>query len=307
MQKILHACIVGAGLMGHGIAQVFAHAGHKVTIFDPDAATLDAAPQRVAHNLEQMGIASAPVLANITFSTDLQTAAREADIVIEAVPEKLELKQQLFIDIARHSPDHTVFASNTSVIPITSIGELLPPNAKARLVGTHWWNPPHLVPLVEVVRTKFTSEAVFDWTFELMLALGKSPVKVQQDVPGFIGNRLQHAMWREAISLVSKGVCDAETIDTVVKQSFGMRMPFLGPMENADLVGLQLAKLVHQVIFPDLCNDKAPNPLLDSLLSQGHQGMRSGQGLRSWSQEKADQVRTELALRLIDSVTKPTV
>lgn len=307
MHKNLHACIVGAGLMGHGIAQVFAQAGHKVTIVDPDAATLDVVPQRVAHNLEQMGIAPAPVLANITLSTDLQAAVREADTVVEAVSEKLELKQKLLFDIAKFAPDHTVLASNTSVIPITSIGELLPPDARARLVGTHWWNPPHLVPLVEVVRTEFTSQAVFDWTFELMLALGKSPVKVQQDVPGFIGNRLQHAMWREAISLVSKGVCDAETIDTVVKQSFGMRMPFLGPMENADLVGLQLAKLVHQVIFPDLCNDQAPSPLLDSLLSEGHEGMRSGQGLRSWSQEQADQVRTTLALRLIESVTKPNV
>lgn len=100
--------------------------------------------------------------------------------------------------------------------------------------------PPHLVPLVEVVRTEYTSEAVFESTFQLLLSLGKSPVKVYRDVPGFIGNRLQHAMWREAISLVAQGVCDAETVDTVVKQSFGMRLPFLGPMENADLVGLTL-------------------------------------------------------------------
>lgn len=307
MQKNLHACIVGAGLMGHGIAQVFAQSGHKVTIFDPDAATLDVTPQRIAHNLEQMGLLPAPVLANISLATNLQNAVRDADIVIEAVPEKLELKQKLFCDLARFAPSHTVLASNTSVIPITAIGELLASEARARLVGTHWWNPPHLVPLVEVVRTEFTSEAVFESTFQLMLALGKSPVKVHQDVAGFIGNRLQHAMWREAISLVSRGVCDAETIDTVVKQSFGMRMPFLGPMENADLVGLQLAKLVHQVIFPDLCNDQEPNTLLDSLLAQGHEGMRSGQGLRSWTQEQADQVRMQLALRLIDSVKTPAV
>ncbi|HGY2300963.1 TPA: 3-hydroxyacyl-CoA dehydrogenase family protein [Pseudomonas putida] len=302
MHKILQACVIGAGLMGHGIAQVFAQAGHKVSLYDPDAATLDLAPQRVAHNLDQMGIASAPILANIGLFTDLREAVSNADIVIEAVPERLELKQKLFADIAGFAPPHTVLASNTSVIPITAIGEMLGSEARARLVGTHWWNPPHLVPLVEVVRTEHTSLSVFESTFELLQSLGKSPVKVNRDVAGFIGNRLQHAMWREAISLVSQGVCDAETIDTVVKQSFGMRLPYLGPMENADLVGLQLTMLVHQVIFPDLCNDQTPNPLLETLLANGHEGMRSGEGLRSWTKEQADEVRQQLAMRLIESV-----
>jgi 3-hydroxybutyryl-CoA dehydrogenase len=293
MKEKLHACVIGAGLMGHGIAQVFAQAGHKVTICDPDAAILEVAPQRIAHNLEQMEISPGAVLANIFLTQDLKSAAADADIVIEAIPERLELKQKLFAEIAEYAPEHAILASNTSVIPITSIGELLSDDARARLVGTHWWNPPHLVPLVEVVRT------------ELLLSLGKSPVKVYRDVPGFIGNRLQHAMWREAISLVAQGVCEAETVDTVVKQSFGMRLPFLGPMENADLVGLTLAKQVHQVIFPDLCNDTQPNHLLDQLLEHGHEGMRSGQGLRAWTQEQADEVRKQLALRLIDSVKHP--
>jgi 3-hydroxybutyryl-CoA dehydrogenase len=307
MQKILHACIIGAGLMGHGIAQVFAQAGHKVTIFDSDSATLEVTLQRVAHNLEQMGLSSAPVLSNIVLTDNLRSAVADVDIVVEAVPERLELKQQLFAEIARLAPNHAVLASNTSVIPITAIGELLNADARSRLVGTHWWNPPHLVPLVEVVRTEYTSEAVFNSTYELLLSLGKSAVKVHRDVAGFIGNRLQHAMWREAISLVSKGVCDAETIDTVVKQSFGMRMPFLGPMENADLVGLQLTKLVHHVIFPDLCNDLEPNPLIDALLDQGHEGMRTGQGLRTWTEEQANEVRIQLALRLIASVKTPAI
>lgn len=307
MQKILHACVIGAGLMGHGIAQVFAQAGHKVILHDPDLAILDVAPQRIAHNVEQMGLASGPVLANISLVSDLMSAVASADIIIEAAPERLELKQKLFAEVAKFAPSHAILASNTSVIPITAIGELLEMDARARLVGTHWWNPPHLVPLVEVIRTEYTSEEVFDSTFALLQSLGKSPVKVNRDVAGFIGNRLQHAMWREAISLVSKGVCDAQTIDTVVKQSFGMRMPFLGPMENADLVGLQLTQLVHQVIFPDLCNDQAANPLLETLLSEGHEGMRTGQGLRAWTPEQADQVRMQLALRLIESVSTPAL
>ncbi|WP_024667005.1 3-hydroxyacyl-CoA dehydrogenase family protein [Pseudomonas syringae] len=307
MQKILHACVIGAGLMGHGIAQVFAQAGHTVALHDPDAATLDIAPQRIAHNLDQMGLPSASVLANISLVSDLKEAVAGAHIIIEATPERLELKQKIFADVARFAPSNAVLASNTSVIPITAIGELLEADARARLLGTHWWNPPHLVPLVEVIRTEYTSEQVFDSTFLLLQSLGKAPVKVNRDVAGFIGNRLQHAMWREAISLVSEGVCDAQTIDTVVKQSFGMRMPFLGPMENADLVGLQLTQLVHQVIFPDLCNDQVANPLLETLLSQGHEGMRTGQGLRSWTPEQADQVRMQLALRLIESVKTPAL
>lgn len=307
MQKILHASVIGAGLMGHGIAQVFAQAGHRVTIMDSDAANLEAAPRRVAHNLAQMGLAAAPVLAKISLSDRLQDAVAHADIVIEAVPEHLELKQQLFTEVARSAPDHAILASNTSVIPITAIGESLDADARARLVGTHWWNPPHLVPLVEVVRTEYTSETVFDSTFELLLGVGKSPVRVNRDVAGFIGNRLQHAMWREAISLVSKGVCDAQTIDTVVKQSFGMRMPFLGPMENADLVGLRLTRLVHQLVFPDLCDDREPSPLIEWLLAHGHEGMSTGRGLRPWTPAQVDQVRTQLALRLIESAKAPAL
>ncbi len=302
MSKRLHACIVGAGLMGHGIAQVFAQAGHRVSLHDPDAKVLEQAPSRIAHNLAQMGVEPAGILDDILLCPALPEAAAAADIVIEAIPERLELKQALFETLSRLAPEHAILASNTSVIPITAIGATLSEQARARLLGTHWWNPPHLMPLVEVIRTEFTSSAVFDDTFELILSLGKSPVKVLRDVPGFIGNRLQHAMWREALHLLSENVCSAETIDVVVKQSFGMRLPFLGPMENADLVGLPLTQQVHQVIFPHLCNDTSPNPLVNTLLEQGHVGMNSGRGLRSWTAEQAQGVRNELAMRLITTL-----
>ncbi|HTJ93533.1 MAG TPA: 3-hydroxyacyl-CoA dehydrogenase family protein, partial [Pararobbsia sp.] len=170
---------------------------------------------------------------------------------------------------------------------------------RSRLIGTHWWNPPHLVPLVEIIKTPSTSQVVFDETFNIIEGVGKCPVKVLKDVPGFIGNRLQHALWREAVSLVHRGVCDAETIDTVVKQSFGMRLPVLGPMENADLVGLELTRAVHQIIFPDLDRSSAPSPLLEQLIAHGHLGMRTGQGLRDWTPAQADKVQRDLALHLI--------
>ncbi|MGO4326260.1 3-hydroxyacyl-CoA dehydrogenase family protein [Cupriavidus sp. 2TAF22] len=302
MQKRLNVTVVGAGLMGHGIAQVFAAANHLVTLTDSNEEVLHKAPAHISHNLVQMGGKALSVLRNLRLERDLKAAVAEADLVIEAAPERIELKQHLFREIAASAPGHAILASNTSVIPISEIGRELSDAAKARLLGTHWWNPPHLVPLVEVIRIEETSDDVFNETFALLEQVGKCPVKVHKDVPGFIGNRLQHALWREAISLVYRGVCDAKTIDIVVKQSFGMRLPVLGPMENADLVGLELTRNVHQLIFPDLDNSREPSPLLDDLLGQGNSGMRTGKGLRDWTQESADEVRNALAMHLITAL-----
>ncbi|RJG03922.1 3-hydroxyacyl-CoA dehydrogenase family protein [Noviherbaspirillum sedimenti] len=299
MQHPLSVTVIGAGLMGHGIAQVFARAGNRVTLTDPNQAALDAAVKHIARNLAEMKIASEPVLANIATESELSRAVMTADLVIEAVPEKLALKQRIFTDVAKWAPGHAILASNTSVIPITLIGESLDANARARLLGMHWWNPPHLIPLVEVIRTAHTSLDVFQAGFDLLLAVGKLPVKVHQDVAGFIGNRLQHALWREAFALIEAGVCDAETIDIVIKNSFGMRLSVLGPMENADLVGLDLIREVHAILFPDLNCSKAPSPLLSQCIEQGNFGMKSGKGLRTWTPQQAEEVRHRLATLLI--------
>ncbi len=302
MQSKLNVVVIGAGLMGHGIAQVFASANHTVTLTDTNSEVLRNAPEHITHNLGQMGIQPGPVLANIGLSSSLAMAVVDADLVIEAAPERIEIKQRLFSEVVKAAPNHAILASNTSVIPITEIARGLEHASKARVVGTHWWNPPHLVPLVEVIRTEDTSNEVFDRTFDILESVGKRPVRVNKDVAGFIGNRLQHALWREAISLVHRGVCDAETIDIVVKQSFGMRLPVLGPMENADLVGLELTRNVHQIIFPDLDRETQPSPLLDDLMEQGKLGMRTGEGFRKWTQESADEVRQTLALHLIGAL-----
>lgn len=299
MQNTLNIAVIGAGLMGHGIAQVFAAAGHQVAITDTSAEVLAAAPAYIAHNLEQMGLATDPVLARIERFDQLADTVKHADLVIEAALEKVDLKQRIFAELAKFAPAHAILASNTSVIPISDIGLKLDDAARSRVVGTHWWNPPHLVPLVEVIRTPFTSDEVFEKVFGILESVGKCPVKVNKDVPGFIGNRLQHALWREAISLVERGVCDAQTIDTVVKQSFGMRLPVLGPMENADLVGLPLAQDIHRLVFPDLDCSKTSSPLLDKLIAQGHTGMRAGAGFQTWTDEEANEVRRRLALHLI--------
>jgi 3-hydroxybutyryl-CoA dehydrogenase len=302
--KAISVTVIGAGLMGHGIGQVFAQAGHAVVLTDPNPQVLGVALGRVERNLQDEHVDASRVLCNMSVQPRLELAVAQADLVIEAAPEKLELKQKLFADVAQAAPGHAVLASNTSVIPITRIGERLSPDARRRLLGTHWWNPPHLVPLVEVVRTVHTDLDVFEQTFAWLEAVGKRPVKVHQDVTGFIGNRLQHALWREAIGLIEDGVCDAEAIDLVVKNSFGMRLPVLGPMENADLVGLELTRDVHRVMFPDLKCNKTPSPLLDRLIEEGHTGMRAGQGLRAWTPQEAEGVHRLLASHLIKMTSR---
>ena len=287
--------------MGHGIAQVFATHEHGVFITDPNTDVLRGALEKVRHNLNQMGVPADPVLARIALKDDLRTAVTDVDIVIEAAPERLDLKQTVFADVARWAPDHAILASNTSVIPITDIGKHLEASVRERLVGTHWWNPPHLIPLVEVVRTNDTSDAVFEQVVQILKGVGKRPVRVLKDIPGFIGNRLQHALWREAISLVERGICDASTIDEVITQSFGPRLAVLGPMANADLTGLELARDVHRILFPDLDRSTSPSPMLERLLAEGHTGMKSGKGLREWTPLSASAMRERLALHLISA------
>ena len=185
--------------MGHGIAQAFAIAGHDVTITDSFAQNLDTAKSRIAANLRDLGEDESAV-ENVRAFGDLREAVRDADYVVEAVLEDLPLKQKLFAEIEHNVRPDTILASNTSVIPITAIMQGL--TQRERALGTHWWNPPFLVPLVEVIETQWTSAEAVAWTMKLHQAAGKTPAHVKKDVPGFIGNRLQHALWREAISLV---------------------------------------------------------------------------------------------------------
>jgi 3-hydroxybutyryl-CoA dehydrogenase len=295
----LSVAVIGAGLMGHGIAQVLAHAGHQVAITDTDPAVLGTATQRIARNLEEMGLAVAPVLDRIRLADSLEAAVTGADFVIEAAAEVVALKQALFVEAAACAPPHATFASNTSVIPITLLGERLDEQARARLLGTHWWNPPHLIPLVEVVRTPFTSDDVVSRTVDVLRHAGKTTVVVQRDVTGFIGNRLNQAMWREALALIEAGVCDAETIDTVVKYGFGLRLAVLGPMENADLIGLELTRNLHALLFPDLSAAAGPSSVIEAAIARGDTGMKAGAGLRTWTAEQAEATRKRLAQHLL--------
>ena len=287
--------VIGAGLMGHGIAQVFALAGHDVTIYDSVQATLDSAKARILTNLKDLGD-DLKAAERVTPVAELAAAVREADYVVEAVLENLPLKQTLFAEIEQHVRPDTILSSNTSVIPITKIMEGL--KRRERALGTHWWNPPFLVPLVEVIETQWTSPQVVDFTIKLHAAAGKKPAHVRKDVPGFIGNRLQHALWREAISLVENGICDAETVDNVIKSAFGRRLAVLGPLENADMVGTDLTLAIHQTVLPDIDGRPGPSPYLEKLVKDGKLGFKSGEGFRKWSPEQQQALRQKVLQHL---------
>jgi len=298
--------VIGAGLMGHGITQVFAGAGYQVGVYDPVPAALAAVPERVRANLATTGQAEGgeaeALLGRIALHPDLASAVAGAGYVTEAAPEDLALKQELFEQLDALTPPEVILATNTSVMSVGEIGARA--KRRERVVGTHWWNPPYLIPLVEVTQAEATSLETVERTMRLLAAAGKTPVHVRKDVPGFVGNRLQHALWREAIAIVAAGICDAETVDTVVKSSFGRRLAVLGPLENADLVGLDLTLAIHEYVLPHIDHTPGPSPLLRDKVAKGELGMKSGQGLRPWPPGEADAVREHL-LRYLTNTAEP--
>lgn len=299
MMRTENIAVIGAGLMGHGIALTMARAGHSVTITDPFEAARDNVKERIAHSMAAMGCSDAETaraLPRISVQRTTAEAVATASVVFEAAPEKMALKQAIFAEVEAHTADTCILASNTSVMPITEIMSGL--RRKPRALGTHWWNPPHMIPLVEVIKTSDTDPDVAQRMFDLLQGAGKTPVMVEKDVPGFIGNRLQHALWREAVSLVENGICDAEAVDTVIKSSFGRRLAVLGPLENADLVGTDLTLDIHENVLHDIEARQGPSPYLQALVDEGRLGMKSGQGFRSWSEEEANAVRARVASHL---------
>ena len=283
--------VIGGGLMGHGIAYLFAKAGHEVAIAEPSAQIRESLPQRWQVIIDLFGD-DPQKLTNISVYERLPKAAEGAQFVFEAAPEKLGLKQLLFAELEAVVSPEAILASNSSAIPSTEIGRKL--KHRERVVGTHFWNPPHLVPLVEVIQTQWTSAATIASTMELLRSVGWRPVHVRKDIPGFIGNRLQHALKREAMALVAAGVCDAETLDTVVKEGFGSRLAVLGPLEQSDLVGLDLTLDISEVLVQHLDRSDKPNPYLRKLVAEGKLGMKSGEGFRRWTPQQADEVRERL-------------
>lgn len=266
------AAVVGAGLMGRRIAGVLASAGLDVVITDTNSEILDAAATE-AREVTGAGCGS------VAGAGDLAAAVEGADLVIEAIVENLAIKQEVFECLAALAPG-AVLATNTSVLPIGAVTERVTDGG--RTVGTHFWNPPDLIPVVEVIPSARTTEETADRIVALLTDAGKLPVRVGRDVPGFIGNRLQHALWREAMALVAEGVCDAQTVDLVVRNTIGLRLGTLGPLENADYIGLDLTLAIHEAVIPSLNHDPHPSLLLRELVADGQLGARTGHGFLDW-------------------------
>jgi 3-hydroxybutyryl-CoA dehydrogenase len=296
----MRVAIIGAGLMGCGLAQVFVEALHSVRITDPSAEALASVKPRMLSTLQSLGLPQDSVT-RVFPVPSVEEAVEKADLVIEAAPEKLALKQDLFAQIEAAAPRDAILASNTSVIPITSV--MAKVKHKERALGTHWWNPPYLVPLVEVIQTEQTSIDIVQRVMSLLHDAGKVPVHVKKDVPGFIGNRMQAALWREAISLVENGVCDAETVDLVVKNSFGLRLAVLGPLENSDLVGTDLTLDIHNQVLASLEDSHQPSPYLVSLVERGKLGFKTGEGFKRWDEAGKAALRKKVMEHLKSHLT----
>jgi 3-hydroxybutyryl-CoA dehydrogenase len=292
---MLRVGIIGGGLMGAGLAQLFAARGHEVDVVEPSDSVRDGLPDRIMAICATMGEATECV-GRVSSHAALDGISG-ADFIIEAAPEKVELKQALFSQLLDVAAPHAILGTNSSVIPVSVVTQRLTDEQAARVIGTHFWNPPYLIPLVEVIQGPRSGAPAIETALQLLRSAGKKPVHIRRDVVA--GNRLQHALWREAMALVEEGITDAAGVDELVKSSIGLRLQVLGPLENADLVGLDLTWNIHEVVLPVLDRSTAPLPVLTRLRDAGHLGMRSGRGFYSWTSEAAQAVRDRLSGHLL--------
>jgi 3-hydroxybutyryl-CoA dehydrogenase len=308
LHDISKITIVGAGMMGSGCAQVFAGSGYPVVLQSRTQATLDKAMATIRSDLlflAERGVGRIEdiesTIGRITTTQDLEEAVADADFVLENAAENLELKQELFRRMDKVVRPDTILATNTSVMSITEIASKS--EGRERIIGTHWWNPPYLLPLVEVVQTKDSAREAIDVTMALMRKIGKRPVFVKKDVPGFVANRLQHALFREAISIVEHGIADAATVDEAIKASWAMRLPMLAPMEGMDYGGLDLILAIHSYVFKYLEDSHEPSPYLREKVEKGELGFKAGGvGFLTWTPEQMKNLRVNLLDYLARSV-----
>jgi len=306
-RDIKYVAVVGAGLMGHGIGAIFALHGHNVMLADISQELLSNARIKISEDFDryvQAGLMDREqcnsALDRIRTTLDMREAVSSADLVVEAVVEKIDVKVQVFSQLDALAPSHAILASNTSGLPITRIASST--SRPDRVIGTHFWNPPLLMRAVEVVRGEQTSDHTVETTRSILEEVGKKPVVVSRDVPGQIGIRILYAMLREAISLVEKGVATPEDVDTVIREALGSRLSILGVLELADLSGLDLTLTVSNNLFKDLDASKEPQTLLREKVAQGETGVKSGKGFYDWSKRSAQAVikkRDEHLLKLL--------
>jgi 3-hydroxybutyryl-CoA dehydrogenase len=263
-KKRRHVAIIGGGNMGADVAITFAAGGWQAHVVETFEHTRKRLPPYITQGLRQV-------------------AWREMDLVVECIPEKLPLKRALFKELERVAKRDTVIASNSSSFPISEIAKGL--KTQDRMLGLHFFLPAHLVPLVEVIRGKKTRAGLPEEVGEVMRSLGKVPVQVRKDIPGFLANRMQHALSREAFALIDAGIATAEDIDAAVRFGFGFRFLAAGPCLQRDHAGIEVHTAAAATMYPTLSNSEEPAKSLRAKVAKGELGMKSGKGFFAWDAE----------------------
>ena len=307
MASMRNIAVIGAGTMGHGIAQVFALAGLQVALTDRDEQVLEKAKPRIQANLatcldhgfvDKDRAAAAP--ARIALASNLADAVSQADFIVEAVFENLDVKREVLRQLEAHCPAHAIITSTTSSFRAGDLAVALA--HPERFLVTHYWNPPYIIPAVEVVPGERTSAEAVEITVTLLKTVGKYPALVKKDVAGFVGNRLQHALRREAIAIVAQGIASPEDVDLVARLSFGLRLPVVGPLETVDLGGLDLTQAIQTYLLPELERSTEPLPLIRDKVARGELGAKAGAGFYDWPPGRAAKVirqRDEALLEML--------
>ena len=303
--EIRSAAVIGTGMMGPGIGLVLAMGGLRTTIISRSSETAErgvVSARTAAQTLRQNGLLTdesvSESLSLLSCSDDLDGTAKKVDLVIESAPENLGFKQELFAHLDGASKPDAILASNTSGLSITAIAsKCLRPE---RVLTTHFWNPPHLVPLVEIVKGEKTSENAVQLIRDLLARCGKRPVVVQKDRPGQLGNRLQMALVREAAYMIAEGIASAEDIDIAIRNGLGLRYPAYGLLEHQDLVGLDMVLSICAYVGKDLYQDREAPPLLKNQVDAGNLGAKTGRGFLQWQAGDAERVRSRRDRFLMD-------
>ncbi len=306
MKDISHVTVIGAGNMGHGFVTHFAIHDLDVTLVDHRERNLETARERIASTaafLEDEGFSSKSprdVVDAISMTTDQAAAVADTDLVLETVPEDLETKREVFGAIAPLTPPYTILASNTSGIRITEIATAVP-DAADRIAGCHWWYPPYLLPTVEVVRGEATADATIERLQRFLASVDRIPITVKRDVPGFVWNRIQMAIFREALHLAETGVASLEDINRAIRDGYAIRTAAIGPIETIDIAGLELVRTVASELNPHLSNDREASALFEEYLEAGRGGIEDGAGFFEYERPPeaitANRDRTVAAIR----------
>jgi 3-hydroxybutyryl-CoA dehydrogenase len=301
--------VLGTGTMGHSIALSAALAGMSVNVWGQDQEDIERGRKGIAEKLQVLlrydairSSESEAIKERVTFTCELDECVRDATFLIEAIPEDLALKQEWFRSLDEQCPTNVILASNTSGLSPTDIA--LHTVHKERMIVTHFWNPAHLIPLVEVVRGTYTSDATVDRTLALLHKMNKKPVVLKKEILGSIGNRLQFALFREAQNILEQGVATVEDIDAAVRYSIGRRLPVTGVFMSADMGGLDVFDSISNYLFPDLSTQQESLPTMRRLVDEGKYGQKNGEGFYRWTPEFSQKMNEERERELIEWLKK---